>query len=319
MQNNQTPERISGKQLWRNFKDAYDIERGWIYTFRELTLRPGKLLKQYIEGDRRLVNPIKYALMAITITVIAQLLESLIYPSSEVYGPSNVQEQVENYIFPLLAALSISIVLYLLNLKKGYNYFEYFIMVIFSFSHAMLLIAIIWDIVLVQLYHLFGINDYSLITDVTAIVTIGLLLIYMFWVIKVFLNIGVWRTLLNVLVSQVLLIVSMFYAILVMDKLFTNEYTYVGLSIVDSEPRVMWTDVVDRIEVKALDPAGPASKAGIQPGDVILKINNERVYSNSFYESLSRYDPGETIVVTLLRDGKEIELAVHLLSHNKLE
>jgi hypothetical protein len=319
MNNKQQPERISGSQLWNNFKDAYDIEKGWIYTFRELTLRPGQVLKEYVEGDRRMVNPIKYALMSITITVIAQLIENLIYPSSEVFGPGSLEDRIGDYIFPLLAVLCFSGVLYLLNLKKGFNFFEYFIVFIYSFSHAMLLTAILWDILLAQLYHLFGIKNFSIINEITGTVILVLILLYMFWVIKVFLNIKFWRSLLNASVILVVLVLVMNFMFMAMDRIFINEHTDIGLTIVESQPQIGWFDVIDKVEVETIDPLGPSSKAGIHTGDIILKINGEIVYSDTFYESIFRYDPGETVVMTIERNGKELDYAIHLSSRKITE
>lgn len=51
---------------------------------------------------------------------------------------------------------------------------------------------------------------------------------------------------------------------------------------------------------------GPADKAGIRRGDVIIKINDAVVGErNGLAALLAQYAPGETIKVTFLRDGKE--------------
>ena len=51
---------------------------------------------------------------------------------------------------------------------------------------------------------------------------------------------------------------------------------------------------------------GPADKAGIKPGDIITRINDTEIPNSSTALGLiSKSRPGETIVVHILRDGKE--------------
>lgn len=65
------------------------------------------------------------------------------------------------------------------------------------------------------------------------------------------------------------------------------------------------------------DPAvvagSPAAKAGIKSGDVIVKINDVKVGSRGGVASLiAEYAPGDTVEVTVNRDGKEVVLKVTL-------
>ncbi len=58
---------------------------------------------------------------------------------------------------------------------------------------------------------------------------------------------------------------------------------------------------------------GPADKAGIRNGDIVTKINNLEVGKNGGIASLiGAFAPGETVKVTLLRDGKEQAISVTL-------
>ncbi len=58
---------------------------------------------------------------------------------------------------------------------------------------------------------------------------------------------------------------------------------------------------------------GPAARAGIRPGDVIVAINGKPVdQKNSFSELLFEHRPGETITVTINRDGEEMTVDVTL-------
>ena len=60
-------------------------------------------------------------------------------------------------------------------------------------------------------------------------------------------------------------------------------------------------------------PKSPASKAGIERFDILLKFNNHKVFSDiSFNKNVQLFKPGEEIKVTVLREGKEITQNVTL-------
>jgi len=60
---------------------------------------------------------------------------------------------------------------------------------------------------------------------------------------------------------------------------------------------------------------GAADKAGIMAGDVIISIDGEEVNKASeLQEEISRYHPGDDIIVVLNREGKRVEKSVKLLS-----
>jgi serine protease Do len=52
-------------------------------------------------------------------------------------------------------------------------------------------------------------------------------------------------------------------------------------------------------------PDSPAQKSGLKEGDVITKVNNQNVdSSNSLTSLLGQYKVGETVTITIVRDGK---------------
>ncbi len=60
---------------------------------------------------------------------------------------------------------------------------------------------------------------------------------------------------------------------------------------------------------------GPADKAGLKAGDIITKIDGNKVSNKAFYEEhLAYYRPGATVKFTVLRDGKEQEFSLTLIS-----
>lgn len=58
---------------------------------------------------------------------------------------------------------------------------------------------------------------------------------------------------------------------------------------------------------------GPADKAGVRERDIIIKINNLQIGRNGGVSSLiGAYSPGDTVTLTILRDGKEQNISVTL-------
>lgn len=65
--------------------------------------------------------------------------------------------------------------------------------------------------------------------------------------------------------------------------------------------------------VAAVIPKGPADKAGIEEGDIIVAINNEKIQKDkSLTTIIQQYQPQNTIEVQIMRGSKEIKLKVTL-------
>ncbi len=65
------------------------------------------------------------------------------------------------------------------------------------------------------------------------------------------------------------------------------------------------------VKVDGLVPGSPAEKAGVKPGDVLVKLDGAEVKDlRAFSDRLKALTPGRTVSATLLRDGKEVVLPV---------
>jgi len=65
------------------------------------------------------------------------------------------------------------------------------------------------------------------------------------------------------------------------------------------------------MRVDGVSDGKPASKAGVQKGDIITKLGDTPVGSTMDYmKGLSNYKKGDTAELTIMRDGKEIKLKV---------
>lgn len=65
--------------------------------------------------------------------------------------------------------------------------------------------------------------------------------------------------------------------------------------------------------VSSTNPGGPADKAGVKPGDIILSLNNEDIdTSDELVKMLARMEIGKTVPMKVFRDGKQLNLKVKL-------
>jgi hypothetical protein len=76
-----------------------------------------------------------------------------------------------------------------------------------------------------------------------------------------------------------------------------NNKVTLGVMIDDTDDGVVIGDIVD---------GSAAAKAGLRRGDTILKINDKYIFtSDGLLKALSPFNPGESIKVRYIRDGKE--------------
>ncbi len=94
------------------------------------------------------------------------------------------------------------------------------------------------------------------------------------------------------------------------------EHPYLGVGLADLTPEIARRfdiSVESGALVTRVDPEGPASDAGIEPGGVITAVRSERVRSaGDLLSALRRYDPGEPLDITVAKGGETRELVVEL-------
>lgn len=87
------------------------------------------------------------------------------------------------------------------------------------------------------------------------------------------------------------------------------QKAFFGAQVVDVSPRLanqLKMNDLGGVAVRSLQPDGSAERAGLQAGDVIVKINGQPVESHSDFEELiSYYSPGDALSVTYRRDQRE--------------
>ncbi len=83
------------------------------------------------------------------------------------------------------------------------------------------------------------------------------------------------------------------------NKLPVQQGAYILKEIPSGEPTVI--------------SGGPAEKAGIKPGDVILEVNGAKLTTtNSLATAISKYEPEQEVILKVLRGGTEITLKAKL-------
>jgi S1-C subfamily serine protease len=72
-------------------------------------------------------------------------------------------------------------------------------------------------------------------------------------------------------------------------------------------------EVKERLVVSALASGGPAERAGVRPGDLVIEVGGQRVSELApFFRAMWRLGPaGTEIPLALIRDGSRVDVRVH--------
>lgn len=88
-----------------------------------------------------------------------------------------------------------------------------------------------------------------------------------------------------------------------MREIHSNK-AFLGVMTKEGEGGAEITDITDE---------SPADKAGLKEGDVITKVNDEKIAdADDLYKAIGQYKPGDKVKVTYKRDGKESTQTVEL-------
>ena len=91
---------------------------------------------------------------------------------------------------------------------------------------------------------------------------------------------------------------------------------YLGVDWVSITPRIASAynlPVEFGAYIQAVQPGSPADKGGLTPGDIITAIEDQAIdEQNNLVTILMRFDPGQSVQMTAVREGREITLDVTL-------
>ncbi|MFC5625670.1 DUF3667 domain-containing protein [Algoriphagus winogradskyi] len=141
--------RIDRKYVFNEIGSVLNFDKGILYTVKELLLRPGKTVQEFILEDRnRIVKPIVFIIVCSLIyTLFQQLLNFedgyVNYSQADDSTNSQIFEWVSNnYGYAnIVMALFIALWIKIFFRKYGYNYFEILILLCFTMGMGMLFFA----------------------------------------------------------------------------------------------------------------------------------------------------------------------------------
>lgn len=97
------------------------------------------------------------------------------------------------------------------------------------------------------------------------------------------------------------------------------QRAYMGITIADIDSKVAEQLKLDKIEgvyINGLSQQGAADNAGIQSGDIILKIQDINVNSVSeVLEQISKYRPGDKVIFSIKRKGDTKDVSIVLKNY----
>ncbi|MFS8638058.1 MAG: DUF3667 domain-containing protein [Gemmatimonadota bacterium] len=126
--------------------DAYRailaLDSPLLRVIRDLTLRPGQFVRRYVEGEREgVVGPIKYALLTLTVSVIAGQLGRKLYPLE--LGPRDDAAWIEalyaasdlRTYWALPVLIPTAMLQRLLFWRRGFNLAETYVFLAYVMGH----------------------------------------------------------------------------------------------------------------------------------------------------------------------------------------
>ncbi len=142
--------RIDRKYIATEIGSVLNFEKGLLYTIKELTIRPGSTIREFILKDRnRIVKPIIFIIISSLIyTILRQFLnfeDSYIYQDKSIKSTSTaifgwIQN---NYGYGnLIMGIFIAFWTKMLFKKYDYNYYEILILLCFVMGIGMLILAV---------------------------------------------------------------------------------------------------------------------------------------------------------------------------------
>lgn len=107
----------------------------------------------------------------------------------------------------------------------------------------------------------------------------------------------------------------------IMEKIIADGRVirgYIGIDgqdINEMNSRLLGANYIGALIVLAVDPSGPASKAGITKNDIILRIGDRKVAGrDSIMDMVTDFRPGSVIEFIILRNGEEMTIPVTVAS-----
>lgn len=178
-ENTQTLDRIDGKYIWREIISVLNFDKGIFYTIKEIFLRPGKTIREFLLYDRkRLVKPILFIIITSLIYAIInhyfKIEEQYIQQSG--LENSTIGKLIKwiqnNYGYAnILMGVFIAFFIKLFFRKFDYNFYEILILLCFVMGIGMLfflIFSLIQGIFNIELFQIGGLAAFVYTTFAIA-------------------------------------------------------------------------------------------------------------------------------------------------------
>jgi ribosomal protein L37E len=173
--------RVDGHYIWHEIQHILHLEKGFLYTIKELLIRPGQNVREFIADNRdRLVKPVIFiivtSLIYSTIVHFFHIEDQYVnYSDDKATTTAAIFAWIENHYGYANILMGVFIALWLKVFFKRYpyNFFEILILLCFVMGMGMLIAAI---------FQLAG----TLLKLKLMQVAGGLLIIYLSWAIGQF-------------------------------------------------------------------------------------------------------------------------------------
>ena len=141
-----TLRRIDGNYIWNEIISVLNFEKGLFYTIKELFIRPGKTVKEFLLYDRkRIVKPIIFVIFSSLFFIVSQKIFGFQTGSApDNIDSKGVQKAYEwvgaNFgIVNIFLGILISFFARLFFLKSNFNIYEIFVLVFFTIGFGNLI------------------------------------------------------------------------------------------------------------------------------------------------------------------------------------
>lgn len=187
LENAKTLERIDGRYIWNETISVFNFEKGLFFTFKELLVRPGKTVREFLYYDRkRIVKPIVFVIFSSLFFIVNQKIfgfQTGTAPDNiDNIGVQKVYEWVgENFdIVNIILGFFVGFWVRLLFLKSKFNIYEIFVLMFFVLGFGNLIYTFFG---IFESIAGLGVNNFAYLT----------VLLYSTWAIGNFFNKkGIW-------------------------------------------------------------------------------------------------------------------------------
>ncbi|SMG09959.1 Protein of unknown function [Marivirga sericea] len=142
--------RINGRYIFTEITSVLYLDKGILYTIRELLIRPGSTIRSFIKEDRnRLVKPVIFIIIC---SLIYSLIRQILQFEDGYIHYNDSENSTAMYIFGwisdnygygnLIMGIFIALWAKVLFKKFGYNFFEILILLCFVMGIGMLILAL---------------------------------------------------------------------------------------------------------------------------------------------------------------------------------